>query len=410
MVSGAGGVAPPAAPRVPPVLAFIGILLLAANLRAAVNVLGPILPLIRADLGLSGLQVGMITALPSLCFGVVGLLGARVSAVFGPTRTVLAALIVMTVGQLARAALPGVAALFFGTGVALSAIAVANVVTPALIATYFPHRVHAMTGAYTVTLAGLGAAASSGTLPIQAALDAGWRVGIGIWAVIAIVALIPWLLIARHGTAASHVPGRHLGIAEMAKVPRAWVLAFFFGVQALQAYVVFSWYPTMLADAGLPLARGAAYVGLVSLASMIGSLVLPNVMHRLRDPRPLVLAINLCFILGYLGTIFAPLAAPWLWAFILGIGTVCFPMGLYLVTQRARTGAGVLALSGFMQGLGYTLAAIGLVVLGAWQGDSPNWTPLLVFLIVLTVIQAAAALPSAGDWKIEDELGHEAEA
>ncbi len=408
-MSGAGPAAPIVTPRVPPVLALIGIILLAANLRAAVNVLGPILPAIRADLGLTGVQVGLLTALPSFCFGVVGLVGARVTAVFGPTRTVLAALLVMTVGQVARAVLPGVAALFFGTGVALSAIAVANVVTPALIATYFPHRVHAMTAAYTVTLAGLGAAASSGTLPIQAAFGADWRLGIGIWAVLAIVALIPWLLIARHGTAASQVPGRHLGILEMGRVLRAWLLAFFFGVQALQAYVVFSWYPTMLADAGLPLTRGAAYVGLVSLASMTGSLLLPNVMHRLRDPRPLVLGINLCFILGYLGTIFAPLAAPWLWALLLGVGTVCFPMGLYLVTQRARTGAGVLALSGFMQGLGYMLAAFGLVVLGGWQGDSTNWTPLLVLLIVLTVVQAAAALPSAGDWKIEDELGYENE-
>lgn len=399
---------------IPVALAVVAVLLLAANLRASVNVLGPLLPAIRSDLDLSGLQVGVLTALPTVCFALLSMLGARISAALGPHRVVVAALILMIVGQLLRALVPGVAALFLGTAVALAAIAVANVVMPALIAGHFPERVAAMTAAYTVTLAALGAAASAGTLPLQELLDGDWRVGIGCWAVLSVLALVPWVLMARAGRGPARAVGRRLQVGEIARVWRSWALALFFGLQALQAYVVFSWYPSMLADAGVPLTLAAAYVGLVSLASMAGSLVVPSWMSRLREQRPLVLLVNAGFVCGYLGTMFAPAAAPWLWALLLGLGTVCFPMGLYLLTQRASTGAGVLAQSGFVQGVGYLVAAVLLIVLGAWQGDSTNWTPLLVVMIVLTAVQTIAAFTAVSPWHVEAEIerggGHPAGA
>ncbi len=395
-----------AAPRaVPRWLAVVAVLTLAANLRASVNVIGPLLPQLRADLGMSGFQVGLLTALPTICFALLSMAGARVTAGLGPVRVVTGALVLMVAGQLIRAAAPGLAVLLAGTAVALGAIAVANVLMPALIASYFPDRAPSMTAAYTVTLAFFGALASAGTLPVQTAWGGDWRLGIGMWAAVAVLALLPWVTVLRYGPGAIKVVGDHLSVAEMTHSWRAWVLAAFFGMQALQAYVVFSWYPTMLAAAGLPLTSAAAYVGLVSLASMTGSLVLPHLIHRLGRLWPLVVGINLGFVLGYAGTALAPTAAPWLWALLLGVGTVCFPMGLYIVTQRARTGAGVLSLSGFMQGVGYLLAAVGLVGFATWQGESTSWTPMLIALIVITLVQTVAALESVADWTVEAELG-----
>lgn len=71
------------------------------------------------------------------------------------------------------------------------------------------------------------------------------------------------------------------------------------------------------------------------------------------------------FIMGYLGTVLAPTALPWLWALLIGVGTTSFPLGLYLVTQGAATPPGVLALSGFMQGVGYLVAGVAVILVGA---------------------------------------------
>lgn len=386
-------------------LAVVAVLLLAANLRAAVNVIGPLLPAVRGSLNLTGLQVGIVTALPTFCFAVVGLIAARLAARVGPTRTVVLSIACMAAGQILRALVPTTAALFAGTALALAAVAVANVLMPALISAFFPGRIPSMTAAYTVVLSGTGAVASGATLPLQEALGGDWQVGFGMWALIAVAALVPWVLIARHRGGTLRTSRAAYRVKEVARSGRAWVLAIFFGLQALQAYVIFSYYPTMLYDAGVPLHLGSAYVALVSLFSMAGAVVLPGLLARLRHPVPLVVLVGCGFLGGYLGTIIAPAAAPWLWSSLIGLGVASFPMGLFIVTQRAESPSGVLALSGFMQGIGYLIAGIFLVVFGAFQGTSTNWTPALIALIIITIVQTAAALVSVGTWTIEETLG-----
>lgn len=392
-------------PDLPRWVLVIAVVLLAANLRTAVNVIGPLLPSIRDDLGLTGLQVGLLTALPTLCFAAVGALGPSITRRFGATHTVLATLVVMTVGQVLRAAVPGLVPLFAGTALALSAIAVTNVLMPSVVARFFPGAVATMTAAYTVSLAGAGALASAATLPVQEALGGTWQLGLGMWAAVTILAIVPWLVIVPRDRVHGGRSVESFSLLQVARSGRAWVLAAFFGLQALQAYVVFSWYPTILADAGLDLVSASAYVGLISLASLVGTLVVLSLVRRVARPRFLVAVISSGFLLGYAGTIAAPLAAPWLWTLLIGIGTSSFPLGLYLVTRRARTHHGMLALSGFMQSLGYLLAAAGLIAFGAAQGESTNWTPALLALMALTLIQMVAGFSSVDSWTIDGPGG-----
>ena len=57
------------------VLALVGLLLVALNLRTAVSSLSPIIPFIREDLELSTLAVSFLGMLPPLGFALSGLLG-----------------------------------------------------------------------------------------------------------------------------------------------------------------------------------------------------------------------------------------------------------------------------------------------------------------------------------------------
>ncbi len=53
------------------------------------------------------------------------------------------------------------------------------------------------------------------------------------------------------------------------------------------------------------------------------------------------------------------MAAPILWVVVIGLGPSTFPMSLTLIKLRTRTHAGSAALSGFTQGIGYTVACVG---------------------------------------------------
>lgn len=81
--------APVMTPAPAPWLTVVAVPLLAANLRVSVNVIGPLLPEIRSTLSLAGVQAGVVTAMPTFCFAVLSVAGARIAAVFGPKRAVL---------------------------------------------------------------------------------------------------------------------------------------------------------------------------------------------------------------------------------------------------------------------------------------------------------------------------------
>ena len=60
-------------------LLVVAVVLLAVNLRAAVNMIGPLLPTIRDELNLSGAGAGALTALPTFCCAAFGALGPLVA-------------------------------------------------------------------------------------------------------------------------------------------------------------------------------------------------------------------------------------------------------------------------------------------------------------------------------------------
>ena len=392
--------------KIAPWLVIGAIILLAGNLRAAVNVIGAVLPQMRSALDLTGAEAGLLTALPAFCFGFLGATGPIVARRLGPSRTVIAALVVMTLGQLVRAFVPGRPALFAGSAITLAAIAIANVLMPSLVRYYFPGRVAALTAIYTVTLSAFSSAASILTLPFENAVGGGWRVGLGSWAAFSVIAILPWLVVGVREHAGDFSDGGgHLKLMHIARSFKAWVLVVFFAVQAFQAYIIFGWMPTILHDEGHSLVAAAAYVGLVSLISMGASVFVPTLMHRLAHPSIVVWALSAFYVSGYIGLYFAPLQLTWLWTSLIGIGSSYFTLTLFVVTMRARTHGGVLSLSGFMQGAGYVIAGAGLLLFGVVHGDSTVWDAAIAGLVVLTLFQTVVGLVSVSRWTIEDELG-----
>ncbi len=383
---------------------MVAVVALALNLRLAVNAVGSVTPELRSATGLTGSAAGALLALPTLSFAVLGLLAAGLAARFGTHRTVVLALVALVAGQVVRSTVGGIPALFVGSAIALAGVAVSNVLMPGLVRLHFPRQIAAMTAVYTTTLS-IGAAIASGvTLPIEHALSAGWQLGLGVWAIPAGLALLPWLLLARGGRPpAARTGGRSVSLRRLAGTRLAWVLAGYFGTQALQAYVMFGWLPEILTSAGTSDTVAALWLSLLALIGVVISALVPVLLARV-PVVGVVITMAASYLAGYLGLLFDARGAIWLWVVLIGIGTGAFPVALTLVGLRARSAAGTLALSGFAQSFGYLIASVGPFLFGLVHDLTGGWTVSLWLLMALVLVHLGFGLAAARTRYIEDEL------
>lgn len=402
-------VAEPSRPGPSTALLAVTLLLTALNLRGAVSSVGPVLRDMQLDLGMSDSAAGVLTTLPAIAFGLVGLTTARIGRRLGTERALIAALAFIGVGLLVRVLVPGVALLLVTSLLAMIGIAIANVLVPVAVKAWFPEDVGRMTGWYSTALTFGVAVPAATTVPIAATFG-GWRVGLGVWALPALLALLPWAFVARSRrvprprvpvSTGPGSPGTGASVAEAAHAEpdprltsgppvavhrqlRAWALTVFFGLQALEAYTTMGWLPAILQDAGVdPGSAGVMLAVTMGLGAPI-SLIIPRLAARSPDQRPWVVGLIAMSVAAYLGLILAPEAAPWLWSVLLGLGLGAFPLALVLIGLRAATPAGTVALSSLVQGVGYLLASLGPVTIGVLHERTGGWVlPLLVLMGLL---------------------------
>ncbi len=398
----------PAHDRFRPRLAVLAVVLLAVNLRPVVNSVGALLPGIRSSLGLSATAAGALTSLPPLCFALFGLVAPRLAARYGTEKVVVGALAAVTFGQGVRIVGPSTGALFAGSLLALSGLALANVLLPSIIRAYFPSRVPIMTAVYTTAMA-IGATSSSAfTVPLQRGLGGDWQTGLGTWGVTAAVALVPWLVMsAPHGPAPAGQERPTLRPVDLLRSRMAWTLGLFFGLQSAQAYIVTSWLSQILVDDGADLGTAGFAVGVFAGVGIPISAAIPALLAQQARLPALVVGLGGCYVAGYLGLGLAPSAGMWAWAALLGVGSGTFPLILTLIALRARSSQGVAALSAFTQCTGYLVAAVGPVAIGALHDLTGGWSVPLTVLAASAALMAGVGLRAARPRFVEDSVPHD---
>jgi MFS transporter, CP family, cyanate transporter len=371
-------------------LLVLAIVLVSLNLRSALTVIGPLIRDLRAGDGLSSAGAGLLAATPLLAFGLISPLGPRVAARFGVERTLVTCMVVLA-ASLALRPLPSVALLFAGTCVAGAAIAVANVLLPALVKRRFGDRATFVTGIYSVAL-GLGAALAAGlAVPSERWFGDSWRAALGVWAAPALLAALVWLPLLGSGRRGG---GAAAGIrVNLWRDRVAWLVTSYMALLAIQFYSQVAWLPEIYRHEGM--SKGAAGA-LLSLSLVVGipmGFVVGAVSGRLRDQRSLVWSAGFAILAGWIGVLVAPRAAPSLWAMLLGLGFgIGFTLVLSLFVLRAHDAPHAVALSGMAQSVGYALAAVGPIAVGALHDATGGWTVPLVTLVVVAVANLAVGL------------------
>jgi MFS transporter, CP family, cyanate transporter len=376
-------------------LLVLAIVLVSLNLRSALTVIGPLIRDIREGDGLSGTAVGLLAAAPLLAFGLISPLGPRAAARFGIERTLVACMLLLT-ASLALRPLPSVVLLFAGTFAAGAAIAVANVLLPALVKRRFGAQATFVTGIYSVAL-GVGAALAAGlAVPSEGWLGDSWRAALAVWAIPALLSALIWLPLlggprSRAGSAA--------GIrVNLWRDRVAWLVTSYMALLAVQFYSQVAWLPEIYRHEGM--SKGAAGA-LLSLSLVVGipcGFLVGALAGRLRDQRAIAWGAGLVLIAGWVGVLLAPDVAPSLWAVLLGLGFgTGFTLVLSLFVLRAGDTAHAVALSGMAQSVGYALAAVGPIAVGALHDATGGWSVPLTVLIGVAVVDLALGLAAGGD-------------
>ncbi len=389
-------------------LVLVGMVLLAINLRPAAVSVGPVLQEVTTDLSLSPTSAGLLTSLPVLAFATFGAVAPWLARVVGLHRTTLLSLGAVVVGLAARATVDHEPAFLAFSMLGLGGMATANVLLPSLVKLHFPDRIGFVTALYTTALAVGLTGALTLTVPIAEATD-GWRVGIGAWALLALVAALPWLRLVLHDRHPTD-PARTVRVADVMRTRLGIAMALLFGLQSMHAYVTFGWFAQLWRDAGFSPTEAGVLVGLVASVSIPLSLWLPTVAGRREDHRTLLYGVISCYPVAYVGLIVAPRSLAVLWALLVGIGCVIFPLVLTLIGLRARTAPATAALSGFTQSAGYLLAAVGPFTVGLLYDASGGWTVPLLLMIALVVPMLALSSYVGRPIYVEDQLRAPAEA
>ena len=381
---------------------MVAMILTGLTMRTAVTSVGAVLADLRAGLHVASGLAGVITTLPVICFGLIGTATPRLAHHVGEHLLLIVSLLLMTLGLVLRAVAGTVWLFLLLSVLALSGGAISNVLMPGLVKRHFPSRIGAMTATYTTAMAiGLTAAAGLSVPLGHLTSPDGWRLGLGAWAVLSALAVLPWLPSLRGDRPEEGAP-RALPASRLVRSPTSWALAFFFGAQSFQAYVAFGWFATFLRDHGASAGHAGLLVAFFSALSIPVSIVTP--LLALRGQRLLVVVLTVSYLIAYIGMALAPLGGAWVWMLLAGIGSGMFPLALTMIGLRTRDAETTGALSAFSQGVGYLFAGTGPLLVGVLLGATNNWSAPFALLFVVLGVAAVAGWIAARDRYVDDEL------
>jgi CP family cyanate transporter-like MFS transporter len=374
--------------RVPAAL-LLGLFVTTLALRPQLVGIGPLLPRIQADLGVSHAIAGLLSTIPIICMGLFAPLGPWVASHLGPRRALAGCLVAIIGFGLARAAAPGAAAVIamtIGIGVA---IGTAGTLMAIVVKERAPRLPALTTGAYAAGIVAGSLMAAALAVPLAIVLG-GWRPALAAFALAAVASLASWLFLLAPDRPAA---GPRISPPTLPwRSSVGWGLALMFGLQSLLYYGVIAWLPAVYRERGWTESSAGSLVAVVNLFSLLAAIAIPVAADRVASRRQQLASIATLLVAALVGVILMP-AAGGLWAVCLGFGLgAVFPLALTLPIDVASGPAEAGALTALMLLGGYLLAGVGPVVLGMIRDFTGDFSASLWLLVGVAVLFVVASL------------------
>lgn len=388
------------------ILLIIGISCIAANLRAPLTSIGPLVILIRDSLHMSDTLAGMITTLPLFAFALFSPLVPKLARRFGAEVVLCSSVILLTIGIFIRSS-SGSFGLFLGTAILGLSISAGNVLIPSLIKKAFPRQIGVMTGIYSVFMNVFAALASGISIPLAIGLGFGWRGSLKLWAILSFLSVITWIpqLRKKHHLSMNDEKTKENDTMQLDKKvtiwksPLAWQVTIYMGLQSMVFYCMVAWLPNILMQQGINANKAGWMLSLMQLALIPMTFIASVFAGRKANQKILVVMGSICVMVGLLGLLmFGKSNFVFIWIIILGIGGgFTFSLAMMFISTRTHNADEAARLSGMAQSIGYLLAAFGPMFFGYMHDIANTWTVSLILLITFAFICFLSGLGASRD-------------
>jgi len=380
-------------------LLVTGILLISINLRTSIASVGPLIPFIREDLGLSNGLAGFLTTLPLLTFATFSLFAPSIGKKLGMGRAVFLGISILTIGVIVRV-LGGIELLLFGTALTGIGIVIANVLIIPLIKVRLPHKLGLMTALLATMMSLFAAVAAGFSVPIAVDLSFGWRGSLSFWAIFMVIALVFWIPQLSRPKA-----GMHVGEGKAKNVWKsklAWQVTIFMGCQSVMYFTLTAWLPDMLVARGWSPVEAGAVSSIMQLISLIGSYFVPSILIKLKKQSGVILVVGIGYTIGFLGLLLESELTTYLSLAIIGLGMgASLSIAYTLISLRTSEDQTTAKLSAMVQSSGYYLAALGPILFGVSLDLFGSWNILIWFLIFFSILFTGFGMAAGRDLKIK---------
>ena len=367
---------------------MLGIVLVGLNLRPSMAAVGPLLSAIRGDIALSFSVASLLTMLPVMAMGLAMFFAMGISQRLGEQRTVLTSLAIIGLATVARLFVDSAAELIVSAVLAGFGIALIQALMPAFIKSRFPDNVTLCMGLYVTSIMG-GAAIAASFAPLVMSRTGSWRVGLAIWAGLALLALLFWWA-QRANTLRDSAPV--VRKQSFFTHSRAWLLAIFFGLGTASYTCVLAWLAPYYVEKGWSEQNAGLLLGFLTAMEVISGLVVPAIAHRSRDRRVVLMALLGLIIGGFCGLILSPQFLSLLWPCLLGLGIGgLFPMSLIVSLDHLDNPQRAGGLTAFVQGIGYLIAGLSPLMAGMIRDQLGSfewawWSLTAVMMIMIVMV------------------------
>jgi len=221
------------------------------------------------------------------------------------------------------------------------------------------------------------------SVPLAIGVGLGWRNMLGLWCIPALAGVLIWMPLRRMSLS----DGAKRSTVRVWRSKTAWWVALYMGFQSFFYYAFMAWAPTVMAEKGIgPETAGYIYT-LYQLMGIPGSLLLPVLLDKVENHKILAVVMGAMYFSGFL--LFWAFKGPLLLLGMVLTGVAsgaCFGYNMALMGLRTENPETAAKLSGMSQMVGYTVAAVGPVLLGQLFDLTGSWTaPMISILVIIGV-------------------------
>jgi CP family cyanate transporter-like MFS transporter len=362
---------------------LVALFLAALTLRPQLVGVGPLLPSIESDLGVSHAVAGLLGTIPVLCMGLFAPPAPFLSGRIGSRGAVGAALVLIGVFGIARGVVPGAIGVIVMTVPIGIGMGLGNALLPVAVKERFSDRPGFATGVYTMGITAGATIAAAVAVPLAHAAG-GWRTPLLVIGAVSAALGVLWFWLTR--TEPAHVRSDLRPLKLPIRNLLAWRLVAAFSLMSFVFYGLNSWLPDAYVEHGWSQSSAGALLAVLSGVSIPVGFGVAWAADHIGTRRGWLMGSCAVQLGTLVGVVLLP-GAGWLWAVLLGasIGPL-FPLTMTLPLDAADGPAEVAALAGMMLGLGYVLSSAGPLLLGAVRDLTGGFDAVLWLLVAASAL------------------------